>query len=261
MDMIKSPAVILFNIPMIFILGGKLGVVAVLALPVIGIPVAMLGRKIRKFNRRSQESAADITSVFHEAVTGIRVVKAFNQEEAEVSKFKKFNENVFKYLRRQAKATILQGPIIEILGGLAAAFGLWYGIQHLDPDRLAGFLAALYVFYEPVKKLSKVNSAVQRSIASGDRIFWIIDTPPTIVDRPGARPLREEIGTVEFDHVGFHYEKPDETGKRFALKDINGKVNKGDVIALVGSSGSGKTSLVNLLPRFYDVTEGAVKIL
>jgi len=259
-DMIKSPAVILFNIPMILFWGGKWALFAVIALPVIAVPVAMLGRKVRKFTRRSQESAADITSVFHEAITGVRVVKAFNQEKTETKKFKNFNENVFKYLKKQTVATILQGPIIEMLGGVAAAIGLWYGIQHLDASRLAGFLTALYVFYEPVKKISKVNSAVQRSIASGNRIFWIIDTPPSIADKSGVVPLENDVKSVEFSHVGFHYNEPDETGRRFALKDINFQVKKGEVIALVGSSGSGKTSLVNLLPRFYDVTGGAIKI-
>ncbi len=139
-----------------------------------------------------------------------------------------------------------------MLGGVAAGIGLWYGIHHLEADRLAGFLAALYVFYEPIKKLSKVNSAVQRSIASGKRIFEITDTPPSVIDRPGAAFLEANIKTVNFENVGFHYEIPDETGKRFALENIDIDVKNGDVIALVGVSGSGKMFFSEFATgRFY----------
>jgi len=258
-DLVKSPAVICFNIPMVFILGGKLGLIAVLVSPFVAIPVVLLGRKVRKFTRRSQESSADITTILHEAITGIRVVKAFSQEEAEVKRFRIFNNNVFRYLKRQAFATIVQGPIIEGLGGLAAAIGIWIGIHYLPPDRFVGYLTTLYIFYEPIKKLSRVNSQIQRAVACGKRIFEIIDTPPSVRDE-GQGELGEEIREIRFEHVGFHYDKPDEEGRSFRLEDVDLAVRSGDVIALVGSSGAGKTSLVNLLPRFYDVTSGRILI-
>jgi subfamily B ATP-binding cassette protein MsbA len=258
-DLVKSPAVICFNIPMVFILGGKLGLIAVLAFPFIAIPVAILGRKVRKFTKRSQESSADIASVMHEAITGIRVVKAFNQEEAEIKRFTVFNNNVFKYLKRQAFATIVQSPVIEALGGIAAAVGIWIGIHYLPPDRFVGYLTTLYVFYEPIKKLSRVNSAVQRAVACGNRIFEIIDTPPSVKDE-GKEALEGKIRDVRFTNLEFHYDKPDDEGEQFTLQNIDFSVRSGDVVALVGSSGSGKSSLVNLIPRFYDVTRGSTHI-
>ena len=118
----------------------------------------------------------------------------------------------------------------------------------------------LYVFYEPIKKLGKVNSQIQRAIASGDRIFEIIDTPPSIQSLPSATTFDDQVEEITYENVGFHYLKPDEEGVLFAIKHVNFKVQAGEIIAFVGSSGSGKTTLVNLLPRFYDATSGTIRL-
>jgi len=259
-DLVKSPATIVFNIFWVYVFGGLPGLLAVVVLPFLAIPVIILGRKVRKFTRRSQESIADVTSIFHEAITGIRVVKSFNQEKAEVGRFKRINHRVFRYLKRQAIATLVQGPIVEIVGGIAAAVGLWFALHHLPPDRFVGYLTTLYVFYEPIKKLGKVNSQIQRAIASGDRIFEIIDTPPSIQSLPSATTFDDQVEEITYENVGFHYLKPDEEGVLFAIKHVNFKVQAGEIIAFVGSSGSGKTTLVNLLPRFYDATSGTIRL-
>jgi len=259
-DLVKSPATIVFNIFWVYVFGGLPGLLAVVVLPFLAIPVIILGRKVRKFTRRSQESTADVTSIFHEAITGIRVVKSFNQEKAEVGRFKRINHRVFRYLKRQAIATLVQGPIVEIVGGIAAAVGLWFALHHLPPDRFVGYLTTLYVFYEPIKKLGKVNSQIQRAIASGDRIFEIIDTPPSIQSLPSATTFDDQVEEITYENVGFHYLKPDEEGVLFAIKHVNFKVQAGEIIAFVGSSGSGKTTLVNLLPRFYDATSGTIRL-
>jgi subfamily B ATP-binding cassette protein MsbA len=153
-------------------------------------------------------------------------------------------------------------PIMEFIGGVAAVGALWYGSRRiasgdLTPGAFSSFLAAAFMMYGPIKKLSRVNAGLQQAIAAADRIFAMLDTHSEVIERPGARPLPRLRESVEFRNVGFAYEdRPD----RFVLRGVNLTVKAGDVVALVGLSGAGKTSLVNLIPRFFDVTEGAVLI-
>jgi len=254
-DLFKQPLVVLFNIPMAFYFGGKFGLISIAVFPLVVIPIALLGKRLRKATRGMNEKFADITSILEESFTGARVVKAFNMEEQEISKFEAVNMRVFKYFKKMVKVTIVQKPLIEVLGAFGAALAIWFGMQTLPADRFVAFIGAMFMFYEPIKKLSQVNSAIQQSIGAGGRIFEIMDQKSAIVEKPGAMVLTPPIQSVGFHHVGFRY-----TEDKEVLSDVNFSVGAGEVIAIVGSSGSGKTTLANLIPRFYDPREGFVSI-
>jgi subfamily B ATP-binding cassette protein MsbA len=254
-DLVKQPLVILFNIPIVFIWGGPYAVFALLIFPLVAIPISLLGKSLRRTTKKMQERAADVTSVIGETLTGINIVKSFNREETEIQKFNAINKNVFDFFKKTIRITLIQRPLVEVMAAVGAAIAVWFGLKHLPPDRFVAFVVSLFVFYEPLKKISKVNSTIQQSIAVGGRIFEILDAVPSIQNRPDAVPFKENIEEIVFDHITFFYG----TGKK-VLDDIYLQVRQGEVIAIVGSSGSGKTTLVNLLPRFYDPTAGAVKM-
>lgn len=254
-DLVKQPLVILFNIPMVFLWGGHYAIYALIIFPVVAIPIIFLGKNLRRITKKMQERSADITAFIGETLAGINVVKAFNQEENEISKFERINKSVFDFFKKTIKITIVQRPLIEVMGAVGAAIAVWFGLQTLPPDRFVAFVGSLFIFYEPLKKISKVNSTIQQSIAAGARIFEILDAEPTIHDRLNAINFCEPLDAVSYEHVNFSYE----TGKT-VLQDVHFKVRRGDLIAIVGVSGSGKSTLVSLLPRFYDPLSGAIKI-
>ncbi len=253
-DLVKQPFMILFNIPMAFIWGGKLATVSLITFPLVAIPISVLGRRLRKITRQMQEKTADITTILEETFTGIRVVKAFNMEEKEIFKFESVNKSVFAFFKKMLKITIIQKPVIEVMGAVGASIAIWFGMKNLSPDRFVAFIGAMFIFYEPLKKLSKVNSNIQQSIGAGARIFEIMDME-LHKDAPNAVLFRDSIREIAFSHIHFRY-----APEREVLKDIDFTVSAGEVVAIVGASGSGKTTLVNLIPRFYDPTEGCITI-
>ena len=254
-DLLQQPFIILFQIPLVFFWGGPLATIALFMFPAIALPIIFLGRKIRKTERKVQEQVANIHSEMQETFSGMNVVKAFNMERYEIRKFEGINKTVFNFLRRSVKLTTIQRPLVEVIGSVAIAFSIWYGIKILPLDRFASFLTTLFLFYEPLKKLSKVNSTIQQSVAAGARIFELMDERPQIQSRPNPVFLGREVQSIQFRDVTFAYQP----GKN-VLEKICFEVQAGEIIALVGTSGAGKTSLVNLLPRFYDPTKGAIVI-
>jgi ATP-binding cassette, subfamily B, bacterial MsbA len=254
-DLIQQPFVILFQIPLVFFWGGPLALIALVIFPMIAVPIIFLGRKVRKTERKIQEQVANIHSEMQETFSGMQVVKAFNMEQYEIRRFEGINKSVFGFLRRSVKLTTIQRPLVEVIGSLAIALSIWYGIKILPLDRFASFITTLFLFYEPLKKLSKVNSSIQQAVAAGGRIFEVMDEDPQIQNAANAILLGPDIKTVRFDRVGLAY-KPEKN----VLQNIAFEVRSGEVIAFVGTSGAGKTSLVNLLPRFHDPTEGAVLV-
>lgn len=254
-DLVKQPLVILFNIPWVFIWGGKYALFAVLIFPLVAIPITLLGRRLRRLTKSMQERTGDITAFIGETLSGFHIVKAFCREESEIGRFEEINKTVFNYFRKTIKITIIQRPLIEVIGAVGAAAAVWFGIKHLPPDRFVAFVASLFIFYEPLKKISKVNSTVQQSIAAGQRIFEILDAKPSIQDKPGAIELGNAVREIHYEHLSFSYQND-----KYVLHDIEIKAKRNEVIALVGASGSGKTTLVSLLLRFYDPTKGVIKI-
>lgn len=254
-DLIQQPLTILFNIPMVFLWGGPYAFFAVLVFPLATVPIVYLGRRLRRITKRMQEHSSDITAAMGETLSGIQVVKAFNQEDYEINRFREINRSVFDFFKKSVKITAIQRPLIEVMGAIGTALAVWFALQHLPADRFGAFVGSLFIFYEPLKKISKVNSTVQQTVASGQRIFEILDIPPTMVETPGALSLDSEIFSVHYEQVSFFYEP-----EREVLSDIDFEIKKGEVLAIVGPSGSGKTTLVNLLLRFYDPQKGILRI-
>ena len=252
-DLIQQPLTVLFNIPMVFLWGGPYAIIAILVFPLASVPIVYLGRRLRRITKRMQERSGDITSAMGETLSGIHIVKAFGQEEYETNRFNEINRSVFNFFKKSVKTTTVQRPLIEAMGAIGTAVAVWFALQNLPADRFGAFVGSLFIFYEPLKKLSKVNSVIQQSIASGNRIFEVMDEKPTIREAPSPTWLGPEIQSVGYEHVFFSYE-----AEITVLKDINFEVKRGEVLAIVGPSGAGKTTLANLLLRFYDPVEGRI---
>ena len=243
----------------IFYRDWKLALYAIIILPVAFLPIVQFGRRVRRVSTGCQESMADLSSFLHETFSGNKIVKAFGMEPYEKQRF---HEKTFSLFQLEMKAVIarsLSSPIMEFLAGLGIAFIIWYGgYRVISGESTAGtffsFMAAVLMLYDPVKKLSNLNNSIQEGLAAADRAFDIIERKSDIqeIDSPVVIPFRPH--SVSFENVGFSY---DETP---VLKHINLTVNAGEILALVGMSGGGKTTLVNLIPRFYDITHGVIRV-
>ncbi len=237
----------------------RLACVAFLVLPISVVPGSAIGRKIKENTRRSQATMGGISKVLQETFAGIKVIKAFGSEKTEGEQFRKVNWNFFRLMRKMLKYDSLSGPVMEVTSSLGVAAVIWYGIQRvfsgaMTQGELFSFAAAMLMMYGPVKKLAKVNNTVQRSVGAAERVFEVMDTVPEIVDAPGAVDLGRVRGEVVFDRVDFAYDKEP------VLKGVNITANPGEVVALVGPSGAGKTTVAGLLARFYDPTGGEIRI-
>ncbi len=256
---LKDAFTILSLVGVIFYQSWKLAIIAFIIFPIGIIPMRELGKRMRKFARKGQQRYGFITTFLHETITGNRIVKAFNMEDYEKRRFAEENNRLFRTFLKRVRIRALSHPLMEFLGGIAAAIITWVGgyliMQgELTPGTFLSFLAAFFMLYAPVRELSKVNLEVQEGVAGAMRVFELLDTPTEIKDEPGASPLPAISKEIDFQKVTFKYDQ------EIVLKDISFHVKVGEVIAFVGRSGAGKTSLVNLLPRFYDVDQGQILI-
>ena len=244
----------------IFYRDWKLAIIALVVLPLAFYPVYEFGRRVRRFSTRSQESMADMNAFLHETFWGNKIVKAFGMENFEKERFYNKNQKVFKFEVKTFKAKALTAPLMEILGGIGVALIIWYGGSAVirgdsTPGNFFSFMTAVMLLYAPVKKMTKLNSVIQHGLSAVDRVFDILETETEI--REPVRPvsLPPPPHRITFDNVSFYYNPAEPV-----LDAINLSVAPGERLGIVGSSGGGKTSLVNLLPRFYDVTGGAILI-
>ena len=245
----------------IFYRDWQLALGAFIVLPLAFYPIVLFGRRVRKFSTGTQETMADLNSFLHETFTGSKIIKIFNLQAFEKNRFKEKTQVLFRLEMKKVIAKALSSPVMEFLGGLGIAFIIWFGGLRVisgtsTPGTFFSFLTAVMMLYDPVKKLSNLNNTIQEGIASATRIFDILEEESDIKEKQSPEIITESIFDVEFDHVGFSYNDNEAP----ALNDINLKVAPGEVLALVGMSGGGKTSLVNLVPRLYDVTSGRVLI-
>jgi ATP-binding cassette, subfamily B, bacterial MsbA len=243
----------------IFYRDWKMALFAFIVLPVAFFPVVEFGKRVRRISTGCQEAMADLNTFLHETFAGNKIVKAFGMESYEKKRFFDKALGLFKLEMRAVVARSLSSPIMEFLGGLGIAFIIWYGgYKVITGSSTAGtffsFMAAVLMLYDPVKKLSGLNNAVQQGLAAADRIFDIIETESDIKEKKNPAKIERRPHRVTFENVYFKYDDV------MVLKDINLDVKAGEILALVGMSGGGKTSLVNLIPRFYDVTRGAIRI-
>jgi subfamily B ATP-binding cassette protein MsbA len=257
--LLKDVFTVLGLITVVFYRDWKLGIIALLIFPLSIIPIKEFGKRLRKFSRKSQQRMGSITTFLHETIAGNRIVKAFNMEEYEKRRFAEENNRFFKIVLKRVKIRAFSHPLMELLGGIAVAIIIWVGGYRvirgeLTPGAFFSFMTALFMLYAPIRDLNKVNLEVQEGLAAAIRVFELLDTAPEIEDEEGAIPLPPVSEVVQFQNVSFKYDE------EIVLKDIALYVKVGEVIALVGMSGAGKTSLVNLLPRFYDVNKGQILI-
>lgn len=243
----------------IFYRDWKMALFAFFVLPIAFYPVIEFGRRVRKVSTGCQEAMAEMSTFLHETLAGNKIVKAFSREAYEKRRFFEKTRNLFRLEMRAVIAKSLSSPIMEILGGIGVAFIIWYGGSRViagthTAGTFVSFLGAVLLLYDPVKKLSHLNNAIQQGFAAVDRIFDIIETPSDIVENTDAVHIPNGPHEVAFHGVHFRYDDV------LVLKDITLKVGSGDILALVGMSGGGKTSMVNLVPRYYDVTEGRIEI-
>ena len=243
----------------IFYRDWKMALFAFIILPVAFFPIVEFGKRVRRISTGWQEAMADLNSFLHETIAGNKIVKAFGMESYEKKRFFNKTLDLFKLEMKAVIARSLSSPIMEFLGGLGIAFIIWYGgYKVITGSSTAGtffsFMAAVLMLYDPVKKLSGLNNAVQQGLAAADRVFDIIEMESDIKEKKPPLAIKRGSHRVTFENVFFKYDDV------MVLKDINLDVKAGEVLALVGMSGGGKTSLVNLIPRFYDVTRGAVRI-
>lgn len=253
-DLIREPFTLIGCIAAMFYLDWKLSLIAIVLFPICILPIALLGKRIRKASRGGQERTADMLSVVQESIGGAVVVKAFQTEGEEAERFRLLNLQVFKMLMRQARANALIDPVVVFLSSIGLSAVVVYAyVSDLSLALLITFAGAMIQMYKPAKKLSQIYAHVQRATPGAERVFEILDTENTVTDRPGAQPFTGNVETVEFQNAGFAY-----AGGKKVLENICLSTGAGQCIALVGSSGAGKTTLVNLIPRFFDATEGAV---
>jgi len=243
----------------IFYRDWQLALVAMVIFPVTIYPIATFGRKIRKLATRTQVTMGSLTTLLQETISGARIVKAFGREDYESSRFSRENENLLKLTLKSVTISAVSSPFMEFLGGVGIAAIIFYGgyqvIQGVStPGTFFSFLAALILLYEPIKRLTNVNNTIQQGIAGAQRVFSIIDAVPEIRNKPEAIPLPAISKAIDIRNVTFRYEDTP------VLKQINLTVRAGEAVAFVGMSGGGKTTLVNLIPRFYDVSEGQILI-
>ncbi len=254
-DAIRAPFTLIGSIAIMFWRDWELALMALVVFPLCIAPIALISRRIRKAAKRGQENTSDMLSVVQESIGGAVVVKAFQMEKEEEARFHTFNTQVFKMTMRQARGFALGEPLMTGASALSMAGIVVYAYMNQLPlSVLITFGAAMINMYKPAKKLSQLHMQINRVIPSAERVFEILDTENTISNRPEATLFQGPVESVEFKKVSFAY------GDKKVLDDINLTVNSGQSIAFVGSSGAGKTTLVNLIPRFFDVTEGHVEL-
>jgi subfamily B ATP-binding cassette protein MsbA len=243
----------------IFYRDWKLALIAIGVLPVAIFPIVGFGRRIRKLSSRAQEAVADMSSLLHETFTGNRIVKAFGMESYEEKRFFKRTARLFDYEMKAALVKSLSSPVMEFLGGIGITLIIWYGGYQVitggsTPGTFFSFMAALIMLYDPIKKISNLNNIIQEGMAAAIRVYDILDTDTDVVEREDALELEPRHHSVVFRHVSFKYQE------QMVIKEVDLDIKGGEIVALVGMSGGGKTTLANLIPRFYDVTDGAVLV-
>ncbi len=243
----------------VFYRNWQLALICFIVIPITVYPAQLIGKRIKRLAREGQGKMGDIAGVLQETFSGIKVIKAFGLEAREIDKFRAHNREFYYYQRKAIKYEALSTPIMEFITSFGVAAVIWVGGANVMSGRMTtaeffSFVTAMVMMYSPVKKLINAYNVTQRSVGASERVFEIIDAEPDIVDAADATEVSRVRGDVEFSNVSFRYQEDE------VLKGVTLSANKGEVVALVGPSGGGKTTLVSLIPRFYDVTSGSIKI-
>lgn len=239
----------------------RLGLVSLTVLPFVLIPTARIGRRIRRTTRRAQDDQGELNQILQEALSGHQVVKAFGGESYEAGRFRAAADQLRRSNLRYVLQQALSSPLIEFFGAVTIVGLLTYARDQIKADSMTAgeftsFVIALLMLYEPVKRLTGIHNIFEQAIGASERVFEVLDRQEGITDPPSPKPFHGFRESIVFDKVDFRYP----ASNSHVLRSVDLTVRQGEVVALVGSSGAGKTTLVNLLPRFHDVTQGAVRI-
>jgi len=261
-SLFRDPLMIAIYFTLLVILSWKLTLVAILVFPGAGFFVAKLGNKLKRDSLHMQERIADLTSILQESLYGVRVIKAFSKEQFEIDRFQQQNQSFFETVVRMTRIRKLGPCISEYLGVIIGALVLYVGGREvlrasdtLSPGGFVLFLGLLFSMMEPLKLLGQVHNSLREGVVAAQRVFSILDTSPDVAEKRNAVELDGFKSEIVFDHVYFSYNKDAE-----ALTDVSLKIRKGEMVAIVGPSGGGKSTLVDLLIRFYDPTDGRILI-
>jgi len=256
---LKDSVQVVFLVGIIFYQNWQLALISMLFLPTVAYPIVLFGRRHRQLSNQNQQTTALVSNILYETITGNRIVKAFGMEQYEIERFKAMLDRLFAIIMRDVKVKSFAHPLMEVMGGVGIALVMWYGGRQVlndisTPGTFFSFLTALIMIYEPLKGISKINSAFQQGVAASVRVFAVLDIKPDVAEKSQAPALPLLRRSIDFEGVRFSYD-----GRTEVLKGIDLSVPVGEVLAIVGPSGSGKTSLVNLIPRFCDVSAGSIR--
>ncbi len=258
--MILSPVQIVTNIILMFIISLELSLLTFIVVPVSTFVIVKIGQGMRRRSRKVFRQIANVMATFQEAITSVRIVKAFTNEKKEIDKFYLINHDFFKKQFRANRLKYATSPINEVLLVLMLVFLLWYGgnmvysKSSINATDFLLFLVYLFTMFQPIKELAGVNNVLQRGLAASERIFSVLDEEEEVYDKPGAVELKTFSDKIEFKNLMFRY---NENGQ-IIINNVSMDIEKGEMVAFVGHSGSGKTTLVNLLPRFYELSGGQI---
>jgi subfamily B ATP-binding cassette protein MsbA len=261
-DLVREGLSLVGYAAVMFYVDFRLALVCVTGAPIVVYPLVRLGQRVRRSTRRGQEELEHLSHVTAEAFTGHRIVKAFGAEGRESRRFRDASQRLYRTNLKITSTVAILPPLMEFLGGLGVVGLMWYGSTKISSEQMTQgdflmFVVAAFMMYTPVRKLSRVNTNLQQAMAASERIFEMLDTHSEVLERPDARALEPLRRGIEFRDVSFEY---DDGSGDYVLRDVSFTVRAGQMIAIVGLSGAGKTTLVNLIPRFYDVTSGGIFI-
>jgi subfamily B ATP-binding cassette protein MsbA len=242
-----------------FYLDWQLAIIAFIGFPIVVLPIVSLSKKVRRETKNSQKQMSGLQSLLHETFQGNRVVKAFGMEDYERMRFNRELKRLFRIYMRVARIKAFTGPLIEAMGAFAVVVVVWWAIGSLQSGvrtlgQFAGFFTTMILVYRPFKSLGKTNNTIQQGLAGAERVFEMMDHPSEVPDNPHGIELARGAHGIAFEDVSFRY------GDEWVLRDINLEIGAGQVVALVGMSGGGKSTLADLIPRFYDVQKGRVTV-
>lgn len=265
-DLVREFLTLVGLIGFIFYLHWKLALLSIIIFPLASRAIMRFGQRMHKISADSQSKMADINALLQETITGIRIVKAFCMERYEINKFFQETARFFRVMMRRVQVMATSTPIMELIGAMGIALIIWFGGRDVimgasiaghafTAGHFFAFLGAIAMLYTPLKMINNANLNIQRAMAAAERTFGILDTPSSIVEASDAFELPSVKKEISFNKVSFGY-----VGGEEVLREIDLQVKVGQIVALVGPSGVGKTTLVNLIPRFYDPTEGLIAI-
>jgi len=264
-DLFQESITLLGLIAFVFITNTELALISMIGAPLLVVPVVQFGKRLRGTTHRSQERMADIATLLEETIRGVRIVKAFTMEPFEIGRFRDATKRHLSWNLKAQRVQALTSPVMELLAGVGMIALFLYAHRRIAAGTLTlgqflSFLAAMAAMYAPIKKLNKVNLSLNTALSAAERVFRMLDIPNEVEEKKDAKALAKVGSGIRYDHVTFSYGSRGGEAPSPVLYDVDLHVHPGEIVALVGGSGAGKSTFVNLLPRFYDVSEGSISI-